>query len=659
MAFSEDEWDDLAKRLIPAAHGLLENGPLTAAELAVGVRDGGVLGLGALDDESIGALTELVDEIMLDDDHVLFSGDGRIVLSRWLFGGVVFTHRVTAGELDRKVLDMVPDLDPLLFLFDSSIELVVGGSVELRFPFENEPHLDEHGSIEGPDGWLDGIEPDELIGVSVVDGRMELARGVDPASGEPEVDAIRALVDVLIEAGSAVEPHELVIEARLSDNGLFTQPTPPVAELLERAGLRVDGAWAGRSDDDFQPLGQPQREQLIEQLAGRYRLDGCCVEALERLLEIWNKQATSIVLALRDDTPIPDLVIDDEGELVDDLHHGAVASALADWVFDISGQPSPTLDAFVGQLLTIPSAEGPARYLRACNAILGGAALEALEDVRRAVDVDASFAPALALFGDLLADAGRLSEALSARRRELALGVAEPDIKMLESMLEPFAKAGRNERCPCGSGRKFKQCCIDEPKLSSQARRELALSRAVLSMHGGVGHRDQLFTAAISVLDAIGLDLEVDDAFADRIRQFAFDPFVADVAAFDSGGVDRYLECRGEVVPGAEREWLEYLRYQSRSLCEVESNGDGTYELRDAASGAVFAPVTLSQVPADGELLLGRVVDDSLTGRPGVVGPSLLVTVEDRPGLTELLAEDPNDQAWLEWYATRLTPPES
>ena len=101
MAFSEDEWDDLAKRLIPAAHGLLENGPLTAAELAVGVRDGGVLGLGALHDESIDELAGLIDAIMLEDDHVLFSGDGRIVLSRWLFGGVVFTHRVTAGELDR------------------------------------------------------------------------------------------------------------------------------------------------------------------------------------------------------------------------------------------------------------------------------------------------------------------------------------------------------------------------------------------------------------------------------------------------------------------------------------------------------------------------------------------------------------------------------
>jgi hypothetical protein len=445
-----------------------------------------------------------------------------------------------------------------------------------------------------------------------------------------------------------------VIEARLSDNGLFTQPTPPVAELLERAGLSVDGAWAGRSDEDFQLPGQRQREQLIEQLASRYRLDGCCVEALERLLEIWNKQATSIGLALRDDTPIPDLVIDDEGELVDDLHHGAVASALADWVFGINDQPSPTLDAFAGQLLTVPSAEGPARYLRACNAILGGAALEALDDVRRAVDVDASFAPALALLGDLLADAGRPAEALSARRREAALGVVEPDIKLLESLFEPFSRSGRNDRCPCGSGRKYKQCCIDEPKLSSAARRELALARAVLSMHGGIGHREQLFAAAMAVHTAVGA--EMDDGFADRIRQFAFDPFVADVAAFDAGGIDRYLECRGEVVPTAEREWLEYLRTNSRSLSEVEPDGDDTYRLRDMVTDMVFSSVTLSRRPAQGEYLLGRVVDDSVSGSPGVVGPSLMVRPGDRDDLIDLIESVPDDQDWLHWFASRLQP---
>jgi tetratricopeptide (TPR) repeat protein len=31
-------------------------------------------------------------------------------------------------------------------------------------------------------------------------------------------------------------------------------------------------------------------------------------------------------------------------------------------------------------------------------------------------------------------------------------------------------KVGRNEPCPCGSGRKYKKCCIDAPKLPSGGR---------------------------------------------------------------------------------------------------------------------------------------------------------------------------------------------
>jgi hypothetical protein len=29
------------------------------------------------------------------------------------------------------------------------------------------------------------------------------------------------------------------------------------------------------------------------------------------------------------------------------------------------------------------------------------------------------------------------------------------------SRMQPARPVGRNERCPCGSGRKFKRCCIE------------------------------------------------------------------------------------------------------------------------------------------------------------------------------------------------------
>lgn len=30
------------------------------------------------------------------------------------------------------------------------------------------------------------------------------------------------------------------------------------------------------------------------------------------------------------------------------------------------------------------------------------------------------------------------------------------------------AKLGRNDACPCGSGKKFKRCCMDVPKLDEE-----------------------------------------------------------------------------------------------------------------------------------------------------------------------------------------------
>ena len=40
-----------------------------------------------------------------------------------------------------------------------------------------------------------------------------------------------------------------------------------------------------------------------------------------------------------------------------------------------------------------------------------------------------------------------------------------------------YAGAGRNDACPCGSGRKFKQCCMDQVGKQNRARRDAKLFR--------------------------------------------------------------------------------------------------------------------------------------------------------------------------------------
>ena len=69
-----------------------------------------------------------------------------------------------------------------------------------------------------------------------------------------------------------------------------------------------------------------------------------------------------------------------------------------------------------------------------------------------------SFAHQFTLFGDTIEELSRWyafsSEYLDRKKaRSDIFGLAEP-------ALNPFRDVGRNDPCPCGSGRKFKKCCL-------------------------------------------------------------------------------------------------------------------------------------------------------------------------------------------------------
>ena len=38
-----------------------------------------------------------------------------------------------------------------------------------------------------------------------------------------------------------------------------------------------------------------------------------------------------------------------------------------------------------------------------------------------------------------------------------------------------YTKVGRNDPCPCGSGEKFKSCCIEKVEREARARRDARL----------------------------------------------------------------------------------------------------------------------------------------------------------------------------------------
>ncbi len=92
---------------------------------------------------------------------------------------------------------------------------------------------------------------------------------------------------------------------------------------------------------------------------------------------------------------------------------------------------------------------------------------QALLDGVGRLDIPASVRPALpALCGDFLADLeaqGRLGggRELGLRLRALKPVYLEASSGRRATIVNPGAPLGRNDPCPCGSGKKYKKCCMN------------------------------------------------------------------------------------------------------------------------------------------------------------------------------------------------------
>jgi hypothetical protein len=138
-----------------------------------------------------------------------------------------------------------------------------------------------------------------------------------------------------------------------------------------------------------------------------------------------------------------------------------------------------------------------------------------------------------------------------ARAFELALAldadpVARPLLRPLEKLRQPARgteRAGRNQQCPCGSGRKYKACCLARDREGGThplTDRAPALY-AMLASYAQRGRADQV-TTRISAC-AIG---------APHAAMLALD-----LAIFDGGIARQFLASRGHLLRPDERELLE------------------------------------------------------------------------------------------------------
>lgn len=210
-----------------------------------------------------------------------------------------------------------------------------------------------------------------------------------------------------------------------------------------------------------------------------------------------------------------------------------------------------------------------------------------------------------------------------------------PGLSEAIAAADPAAAAvGRNSPCPCGSGRKFKACCLRD-----------ALPR--------LGTRAQLVYALLGTYAERAPGLEVITPLIERTGDAARHAmFLLDLALFRSGLVERFLDARGSWLHPDERELIDDWRRIPVTLYEaVDVQHDTGVTLRPLPDGEPIQLVDklFSQSAQRLELFCGRVLHDR--SRPRLLAIPVPVPRQRRRELAGLLASDPPPEKIADFLA--------
>ncbi len=570
-------------------------------------------------------------------------GDGRWTVPGQLLHGATLTHRLTAEETAAEFLALAPDLAPLLALAALGLALPDGRPLTVLWDAEA---LDVGGTetdavLVGPPGWLAGDSAGILVHVRLANGFLRVGPGPEP---RPEsrltvrrlVEAARMRLDEQTASGflllpPAVPIDTLVLDLLADDPGLLEHPLQPLGEAFTAGGLEVHRGFVGLPGTDWQgidefmdfagddpdewddtdPMDDPElyeddgsgEDDLFddaEDERSRRDLEKQMIEAFG--LEPKEAEGLGIVLAAYDLSQRLGRIdsTDTNARLAQMLALPAIARILA-----LKAWSDPAFEPFVADIAAAATgrdAAGPRFVLGACA--------EARDDViaaerlyRAALAADADHPLALAEVARYETDRGDYAAALR-HMRAARVPADFPERAWLEGLARPSVpKVGRNEPCPCGSGRKYKAChlggageigsveaarallhkldiWLSQPNMHQAGDDVLLEIEAEVPTHpgelGGAGDRD----------DDVGGEL--------------IDPMVTDILLYDRGGLRRFLDVRGALLPVDEQAlaltWLKSVR----SLYEVQTVRPG-------------ASLTLRDLRSDGRTV--EVPDRSLSGQ--------------------------------------------
>ncbi len=628
--------DDELEAVGELARAQLADGPLLVDELLVAAADAGIIDrlLLSLDPEDSDVLVaELLDDLLTFDPELWASGRWIDRVERVL-AGRVFTHRVTADEVARGWIDPWPDLRVLDVDHDDPDPLEPEANGEAGAGTVNQPAFDQTDGdrLLLPAALWPALAPGDLIAVR----RQGAAVEVEPV-GPPSPDAGRREREVLaaaVAAGpgpdSGVPVLFALMDALMEDPALFTEPVPPVRELAAAAGLSTDGIGIGPADRVWD---EPGAERMMaERAVSSYDLDECCLDALALVNRRWRAELLGVT-ELADTPPLD--------EVIDALGHGDVGPALA----DAMDRPRvhDELRAFARTLLDAtdgddPRAIGP-RLLMAYLLERDGDLTGAEELYRLVHDRQPDSPAALESLAFLAFDRSDFTNAARLLRRVYEADY--PLVNMTEQLAACQIIPGRNDRCPCGSGRKYKACHPGQAFIRPEQRITVMLSK-LANFALSRPRRDVLATTALIA------GLEPDTLLGSR---FLFERYL-----LDAGNAAEYRRLRGALLPVDEAELLDRLVGLTPMMVEVvdlrpspQPGGAATATLRPLSPAGDDRMCELGYGDPDlepGQVAMVHLLDRALVGQVAIVEPG------HRASLAALLADGPLPLiGFLNWFA--------
>ncbi|HEX7590553.1 MAG TPA: SEC-C metal-binding domain-containing protein [Candidatus Limnocylindrales bacterium] len=555
--------------------------------------------------------------------------------------------------------------------------------------------LDTDGALEGPEGWL-AFEPGMLVRVRVAGGRLAFSPGDEPdAASRLAARGIaaqaRTRLDALAAGCAALGiPSALSIEALLlfllaGDPEFLARPLPPLGEAFVDAGLEVHRGHVGTAGADWMSLDEmfemeeadefwddfdgaddldedldgsddeadwqvPADEEMSRRMADHYNLSANEEKAFEVILgcfELDRRQGDLDGVATY--AGLAGLVGID-----------AIARTLARHIWY-----APDMEAFVDRIANAAAGKDAAgaRFLQGVCAEARGDMAAAERLLRSALAADPTFELALLDLARRETIGGRYSDALD-HLRTAGVPTDDVDRAWLEAIVRPaFPATGRNEPCPCGSGRKYKHCHLDrsgdvmavEPHHALRHKLDIWLSRSDTARTVAGVFMD--ISKPVGRKRAKGAP--ADESPNPELIEELSPVLLPDIALYDRGELARFIEIEGPNLPAAEAALANSWLGTRRTLAEVESvrRGKGLtiHDMLAPDDGPIeLSDVSLSMGVEPLDVICVRLMPD---GHGSVYSSDAVGISRNRRSAALDLIRSGDGVALARWIATPAAPP--